>query len=132
MTKTRTSYSKGLTYYFWDTIFLVLKCFKYHWKTGLVDCVSARASTLLEGLLGIGTTRRQQAADKEGSGLLPYDEVLEESPRNDEEGLQIEEDYEEDEEDEDVYDEGTRDSSEGELIWKRNTEIHEINLHKNN
>jgi hypothetical protein len=115
-TKIRTSYSKGMSYYFWDTIFLILKCFKYHWKAGLVDCVTARASTLLDELLGTGATRRQHLKDKEGNGLVPYQEVLEESPRNDEEGLQIEEDDEDDEEDEDVYDEGTRDSSEGELV----------------
>jgi hypothetical protein len=105
-----------MSYYFWDTVFLILKCFKYHWKDGLVDCVTARASTLMDELLGTGATRRQHLMDKEGNGLVPYQEVLEESPRNDEEGLQIEEDDDEDEEDEDVYDEGTRDSSEGELV----------------
>lgn len=122
-TKTRISHSKGMTYYFWDTIFLILKCFKYHWKTGVVDCVTARASTLLEGLLGIGGNKRHQLLNKEQNELMPYDEVLEESPRNDEEGLQIGEDDEYEDEDgdeEDVYDEGTRDSSEGELVRKSN------------
>lgn len=119
-TKTRISHSKGMTYYFWDTIFLILKCFKYHWKTGMVDCVTARASTLLEGLLGIGGTRRHQMLNKEPNELEPY-EVLQETPRNDEEGLQIGDDDEyEDEEEEDVYDEGIRDSSEGELVRKSN------------
>jgi hypothetical protein len=113
-TKTRISHSKGMTYYFWDTIFSILKCFKYHWKTGVVDCVTARASTLLEELLGIGGTRRHQTLDKEGNELVPYNELLVESPRNDEEGLQIGEDDEYDEEDGD--EEGTRDSSEGELV----------------
>jgi hypothetical protein len=120
-TKPRISHSKGMTYYFWDTIFLILKCFKYHWKTGVVDCVTARASTLLEELLGIGGNRRHQMLDKEGNELAPYNEVLEESPRNDEEGLQIGEDDEdeyEDEDENDVYEEGTRDSSEGELVLK--------------
>jgi hypothetical protein len=114
-TKNRITYSKGITYYFWDTIFLILKCFKDHWKTGVVDCVTARASTLLDGLLGIGGTRRHQILDKEGNELVPYNEVLQESPRNDEEGLQME-DEDEDEEDDEVYDEGNRDSSEGELV----------------
>jgi hypothetical protein len=114
--KTRISHSKGVTYYFWDTIFLILKCFKYHWKTGVVDCVTARASTLLEGLLGIGGTRRHQVLNKEQNELVPYNEILEETPRNDE-GLEIGDDDEyEDEDEEDVYDEGTRDSSEGELV----------------
>jgi hypothetical protein len=119
--KPRISHSKGMTYYFWDAILLILKCFKYHWKTGMVDCVTARASTLLEGLLGIGGTRRHQVLNKEQNELMPYNEVLEETPRNDEEGLQIGEDDEyEDEDEEDVYDEGNRDSSEGELVRKCN------------
>jgi hypothetical protein len=122
-TKTRKTYSKSMTYYFWDTIFLILKCFKHHWRTGLVDCVTARTSTLLEDLLGIGGTRREQLQlqlqlqNSDSNELMPYDEVLEETPRHDEEGLQLADDDEgdeEDEEDEDVYDEGTRDSSEGE------------------
>jgi hypothetical protein len=71
----------------------------------------------LEELLGIGGTRRHQVPDKDQNQLVPYKEVLEESPRNDEDGLQIGEDDEyEDEDEEDVYDEGIRDSSEGELV----------------
>jgi hypothetical protein len=113
--KTRTSYSRGITYYFWDTVFLILKCFKDHWKTGIIDCVTARASTMLDGLLGIGDTRRHQLL-KQG-GLMPYDETLEETPRN-EEGLPLDEDDEEDQEEQEAYDEEEEeatDSREGEL-----------------
>jgi len=111
--KTRTSYSRGITYYFWDTVFLILKCFKDHWKTGVIDCVTARASTMLDGLLGIGDTRRHQLVNQ--GGLMPYDEFLEESPRN-EEGLPLDDDDEEEEEEQEVYDEETTDSREGELV----------------
>lgn len=111
--KTRTSYSRGITYYFWDTVFLVLKCFKDHWKTGVIDCMTARASTMLDDLLGIGGTRRHQLVNQ--GGLMPYDEILEESPRN-EKGLPLEDDDEEDEEEQDAYDEETTDSREGELV----------------
>jgi len=84
----------------------------------MVECVTARASTLLGGLLGIGGRRRHQLLNREGSELVPYDETLEESPRNDEEGLPIEEDEEEEDEDEEeeVYDEGKTDSREGEVV----------------
>lgn len=109
-TRNRISYSKGMTYYFWDTVYLILKCFKDHWKSGVVDCVTSRASTLLDGLLGIGT-RNHQLLNKEGFELIPYDEILEESPRNDEE-LPLEDD----EGDEDVYDDENKDSREGELV----------------
>jgi hypothetical protein len=112
-TRNRISYSKGITYYLWDTVYLILKCFKDHWKSGVVDCVTSRASTLLDGLLGIGSTRRHQLLSKEGFELIPYDEILEESPRNDE-GLAIGED--EDDEEEEMYDEGNKDSGEGELV----------------
>lgn len=113
--KTRNSYSRGITYYFWDTIFLILKCFKDHWKTGVVDCVTARASTMLDSLLGIGGTKRHQLVNQ--SGLMPYDEILEESPRN-EEGLPLDDDddEEEEEEEQEAYDEETSDSREGELV----------------
>jgi hypothetical protein len=115
-TKTRISYSKGITYYFWDTVFLILKCFKDSWKTGVVDCVTARASSMLEGLLGFGGTRRHQQVNQDGFQLMPYDEILEESPRN-EEGLPFDDDDEEEEEEEqETYDEQTTDSREGELV----------------
>jgi hypothetical protein len=113
-TKTRAPYAKGITYYFWDTVFLILKCFKDHWKTGIVDCMTARATTMLDGLLGLGSRRRHQLASKGEFELMPYDEILEESPRNDEEGLALDEDEEEEEEQE-VYDD-TTDSREGELV----------------
>jgi hypothetical protein len=114
--KTRTSYSRGITYYFWDTVFLILKCFKDNWKTGVIDCVTARASTMLDGLLGIGDTRRHQLVNQ--GGLMPYDEVLIESPRNEERVPLDEDDEEEEEEEEDQesYDEETTDSREGELV----------------
>jgi hypothetical protein len=111
-TKNRISYAKGITYYFWDSVYLILKCFKDHWMNGVVDCVTSRASTLLDGLLGIGSTRRHQLLEKEGFELVPYNESLEESPRNDE-GLAIEDD---DEDEEEVYDEGNIDSREGESV----------------
>jgi hypothetical protein len=111
-TKTRIPYAKGITYYFWDTVFLILKCFKDHWKTGIVDCMTARASTALGDLLGIGGTRRHQILNKGGFQLMPYDEILVESPRNEEE-LPLDEDEEEDEEE--VYDDETTDSREGEF-----------------
>jgi len=112
--KTRTSYSREITYYFWDTVFFILKCFKDHWKTGVVGCVTARASTVLDGLLGIGGTKRHQLVNQ--GGLMPYDEILEESPRN-EEGLPLDDDDEEEEEEGDeAYDEETTDSREGELV----------------
>jgi hypothetical protein len=113
--KTRTSYSRGITYYFWDTVFLILKCFKDQWKTGVIDCVTARATTMLDGLLGIGGTRRQQLVNQ--GGLMPYGEILEETPRN-EEGLPLDDDDDDEEEDEEqeAYDEETTDSSEGELV----------------
>ena len=114
--KTRTSYSRGITYYFWDTVFLFLKCFKDHWKTGIIDCVTARTSTILDGLLGIGGTRKHQLVNQ--GGLMPYDEILEESPRN-KERLPLDEDDDEDEEEEeeeDAYDDETTDSREGELL----------------
>jgi hypothetical protein len=113
-TKTRISYPKGITYYFWDTVFLILKCFKDHWKTGIVDCMTARASTMWEGLLGIVGTGRHPILNKGGFELMPYDEILEESPRN-EEGLPLDDDDEEEDEEQDVYDEETTDSREGEL-----------------
>jgi hypothetical protein len=111
--KTRTSYSRGITYYFWDTVFLISKCFKDHWKTGVIDCVTARASTMLDGLLGIGGTRRHQLVNQ--GGLMPYDEILEETPRN-EEGLPLDDDDEEEEDEQEAYDEDTTDSREGELV----------------
>lgn len=114
--KTRTSYSRGITYYFWDTVFLILKCFKDHWKTGVIDCVTARASTMLDGLLGIGGTRRHELVKQDG--LMPYNEILEESPRN-EERLPLDEDDDDDEEEEEeqeAYDEETTDSREGKLL----------------
>ena len=109
--KTRTSYSRGITYYFWDTVFFILKCLKDHWKTGVVDCVTARASTVLDVLLGIGGNGRHQLVNQ--SGLIPYDEFLEETPRN--EGLPLDDDDEEEEEEE-AYDDETTDSGEGELV----------------
>jgi hypothetical protein len=112
-TRNRISYAKGITYYFWDTVYLILKCFKDHWKIGVIDCVTSRASTLLDGLLEIGSASRHQFLSKEVFDLIPYDETLVESPRNDE-GLPIEVD--EEDEEEDVYDEGSKDSGEGELM----------------
>jgi hypothetical protein len=112
--KTRTSYSRGITYYFWDTVFLILRCFKDHWKTGVIDCVTARASTMLDGLLGIGGTRRHELVNQ--GGLMPYDEILEESPRNEERLPLDEDDDEEEEEEQEAYDEETTDSREGELF----------------
>ena len=107
--KTRTSYSRGITYYFWDTVFLILKCFKDHWKTGVIECVTARASAML----GIGGTKRHQLVNQ--GGLVPYDEILEESPRN-EEDLPLDDDDDEEEEEQEAYDEETTDSREGELV----------------
>jgi hypothetical protein len=119
-TKTLISYSRGITYYFWDTVFLILKCFKDHWKTGVIDCVTARASTVLDGLLGNGD-RRQQLVNQSGVELMPYGEFLEETPRN-EEGLPLDDDdEEEEEEDQEAYDEETSDSREGELVLRLNS-----------
>ena len=69
--------------------------------------MTARSSTMLDGLLGLCDTRRHKLV-KEGV-LMPYDEILEESPRK-EERLPLDEDYEEEEEEEqEEYDEETTD-----------------------
>jgi hypothetical protein len=115
-TKARVSYSRGITYYLWDTVFLILKCFKDHWKTGVIDCVTARASTMLDGLLGIGGNTRHQLVNQSGAGWMPYNAILEETPRNEEELPLDDDDEDEDEEEQEAYDDETTDSREGELV----------------
>ena len=120
--KNKQLYSKGITHYFWDSVYVLFSCFREHWTEGVIDCVTARATTILDGLFGMDD-KHNELLSKDVFGLFSHETDLEETPRQDidDDGMPlslVDEGDEEEEAEDYEQDEGTavaKDSREGEI-----------------